>query len=105
MLFRHCFMYCQVVSYLKVCVIFQVAKLPSESEVENLLLPPKPPSDSSKPSRKGTRTRVQQSSSSDSLRSSSSQDGKDGTLCTFIFVSNVQNIEIGAYVNALKLLF
>ncbi|KAL4233349.1 Armadillo repeat-containing protein 2 [Mactra antiquata] len=38
-----------------------VAKIPSESEVESLLLPPRPPSDSSKPSRKTGRTRAQQS--------------------------------------------
>lgn len=56
-------------------VLFQIAKLPSESEVESLLLPPKPPSDASKPGKKTGRARIQQSSSSETVRGSS-VDGK-----------------------------
>lgn len=45
--------------------MFQVAKLPSDAEVEGLLLPPRPPSDAGKPNRKAGRTRAQQSNSVD----------------------------------------
>ncbi|WAR07944.1 ARMC2-like protein [Mya arenaria] len=53
-----------------------VARLPTESEVESLLLPPKPPTDSGKPSKTRARARYANSgdnSSADRVRSSGSE--------------------------------
>ncbi|XP_052237148.1 armadillo repeat-containing protein 2-like isoform X6 [Dreissena polymorpha] len=53
-----------------------VARLPSESELESLLLPPKPPSDSGKPVKNGARPRPRPPNSGDSttIRTRLSQD-------------------------------
>ncbi|XP_060572268.1 armadillo repeat-containing protein 2-like isoform X3 [Ruditapes philippinarum] len=57
-----------------------VAKLPSEAEVEGLLLPPRPPSDASKPSRKAPRARTQHANSVEGSTVSESQKSRNGTL-------------------------
>lgn len=54
------------VSGTKLSPLEHVAKLPTEAEVESLLLPPKPPSDSSKSSRNRVSKKVQNADSGDS---------------------------------------
>ncbi|XP_045197949.2 armadillo repeat-containing protein 2-like isoform X2 [Mercenaria mercenaria] len=57
-----------------------VAKLPTEAEMEGLLLPPRPPSDASKPNRKAARTRTQPTNSVDNSVPPESQKSRNGAL-------------------------